>query len=60
MAGPCVTVILEPDELAALERFAGNVMPPQRVEDVLVGLAMMMIAGEGQVPDRYVNRLFRR
>ena len=57
--GPCIVVVLEPAEMEALERFAGNVLPPQRVEDALVGLAMMMIAGEGLVPDDYVNRLFR-
>jgi hypothetical protein len=55
------TLVLEPDEAEALERFASDVSAPISVEDVIIGLAMMQIGGEGQyVSDRYVNRLTRQ
>lgn len=55
------TLVLEPDEAEAIERFASDVIPPISVEDVILGLAMMQIGGEGQyVADSYVNRLTRQ
>ena len=58
--GLIVTLVLEPDELDALSKFAADVHPPISLEDLILGLALMQIGGDSDyLSDEYENRLGR-
>lgn len=54
-----VVVLLCETERDVILGFAADTIPRETVEAVLIGLTMMMLGGEGRVPDDYVPRLGR-
>ena len=58
--GACTVVLhLNEVERDVIFGFSDDTTPRETPEDILVGLTMMMLGGEGRVPDDYRPRLGR-